>query len=70
MPRLPDTCEICGREIDVDLAGHYRFHRDAALAFLDLLKREGRPKEWGDLARTRIARCAELLRDLESHAQG
>ncbi len=36
------VCEPCGRELLADVAGHYRFHRDAAVAFLELLDQDGR----------------------------
>ncbi len=65
MLELPVACAICGRPIEVDLAGHYRFHRDAAVAFLDLIQREEKPPEWGDFARERMKHCERLLAGLE-----
>jgi hypothetical protein len=65
MLESPIACAICRRPIDVDLAGHYRFHRDAAAAFLDLLDRQKQPREWGDFARDRIAHFERLLAGLE-----
>ncbi len=60
----PVPCPFCDRPLLVDLAGHYRFHRTAAIAFIDLLERQGKPAELGDLARTRIVACDRLLSEM------
>jgi hypothetical protein len=50
----------------IDLPGHYRFHRDDAISFLEVLmgKRAGIAQQ--EAARERIARCDRLLAELES----
>jgi hypothetical protein len=63
-------CPFCDRSISVDLAGHYRFHRSAAIAFIDLLKRQGKPAELGDLARARIVACDRLLAAIKPDSSG
>jgi hypothetical protein len=57
---VPLRCELCGLEVLADVSGHYRFHRDAAIAFLELLNENGRGTE-GDSVRARIAVCTRMM---------
>lgn len=66
----PVACPFCDRPVSVDLAGHYRFHRTAAIAFIDLLQRQGKPTELGDLARARIVACDRLLAAIKPDPPG
>jgi hypothetical protein len=50
----------------IDLPGHYRFHRDAAISFLEVLMRKGAGTAQQETARKRVARCDRLLAELES----
>jgi hypothetical protein len=62
---VPPRCEVCRQEVLTDLPGHYRFHRNDAISFLEMLIGKGVGIAQQDTARERVARCDRLLAELE-----
>ncbi|MDQ2978219.1 MAG: hypothetical protein M3R62_03295 [Acidobacteriota bacterium] len=50
----------------IDLHGHYRFHRDDAISFLEVLVEKGAGTAQQEAARDRVSRCDRLLAELEN----